>query len=954
MKVPIGHPLASFTRAVLTIDPDGMNVNSNVPRFDESVRIAAVPAPDAVTGGFERVYAPGGYLLASGVDHDGTTPLMVYLNVDNGKLLVFYANTITPQAPKYTTFGTGEVHEKLLEVRIADSASHLAGNGRTFNDLLDNTPAPGAKALEPRTAVICHGAIFVGGPVWVHTGGPLDKYDLKGWGFAINQTQGSPTGWSLVWDDTLQSQGQLYLPRGLYWCMRAAPIWQRGVSYPTAFAISSSDYIFKDQPGGQAASGRAFYFRITRQPLPAPSNWVVGQGTQNTVKAFDIRPPVYRLLNHVHSCIATEWNALDAESPGVQLVASIGDNMVHNRFIRFTMADHTADYTITTPDPWTIQENYHAKADAQGGPAEATQSMQPATGFFAPTAGDIIWTADLQTEWISLMRLPTGGASPDQARFQHLYGWATGYGHDALNPNVPRSRPVFFGLSQPRPEVIGHRLAAVYDEEASLSGATPEARRVLFCPDSTKPREWVQVAATPNVKASPTVAIHESPTQGNYLYFASFGGIERMPIPSATANTLLSIRPMLVAPGGQNMVRSGDYHVQPVDANPFARFSKSGGQWVDPADATRILPNPPSMATRAIQVRTKIGDNTSHAGNVRVSGAQGGWNLAGGPAWTEGTQVRRLRGWVLDNSYNRSGLTAPLLPNKTNQTLVRLWDEQGALSGGNGINYSCDDRWCPVTIISPEGLVQGTGLGLRISGDGRGNDNFKDENYGFFIADLALDGNGSLPYPMTPETNGPDEKLTIGGLTLTTEQSWSIKVAGMVPVANWDHHAGRETFNGSGVSARRWPLFSLWADNDNWIEFSANCETKGFRLRVKANGTILDPIDFGEGRQIWLPDSPVIIGVAHAYTAGAPASRLLYVGASLGGDLVKVGPNGIVVPWSGKTISELRFRGAPSASIPDGEVCEFRWIGGEINPTTALTNTSLPSAFTDLAFLSGP
>lgn len=52
---------------------------------------------------------------------------------------------------------------------------------------------------------------------------------------------------------------------------------------------------------------------------------------------------------------------------------------------------------------------------------------------------------------------------------------------------------------------------------------------------------------------------------------------------------------------------------------------------------------------------------------------------------------------------------------------------------------------------------------------------------------------------------------------------------------------------------------------------------------------------------------------------------------------------------------ELRFRGAaPGGVSNDGEVCEFSWIGGEINPGGVLTHSTMPGAFADLGFLYFP
>ncbi|MFM9994273.1 MAG: hypothetical protein ACKVU4_00570 [Phycisphaerales bacterium] len=73
----------------------------------------------------------------------------------------------------------------------------------------------------------------------------------------------------------------------------------------------------------------------------------------------------------------------------------------------------------------------------------------------------------------------------------------------------------------------------------------------------------------------------------------------------------------------------------------------------------------------------------------------------------------------------------------------------------------------------------------------------------------------------------------------------------------------------------------------------------------------------------------------------------VHIGASLAGELVHVVPNGIDLS-PGSAFTELRFRGA------SGEVCEMRVLGGEIDTTTGMDNTTLAQAFQTLSFLVGP
>ncbi len=934
-----------FSRAIVTIDPDGTRVDPGVPRFDESVRIAAVP------GSYTEVLGGGiaGYLLASGVDGNGTDGLLLYLNVSHGRFRIYQNDSTTP------------LYDYALNVRDVGPntfAAYAPPKPTTFLDLLDNGTGVGARALQPKTAVIFHGAVVVAGPVWIRQSD--GKYELSGWGFALSNNKGAPGSWlTFVHDSDPLQQGQLYVPRGREWCMRAAPIHgARGQANPLSCSICCSDYVFKDQPGGQAVSGRAYYFQILRPGVG--SNWTVGQGAyQDKLKVFDIRPTAFRKLNHAHSCVATEWTPPDSEAQGVQLMVSIGDNRVHNRFIRFTHPSYLGDYTTG----WTVQENYHGKADAATGPAEATESPQPVVALFGPSPGEIIWTADLRSEWLFLMRLPNGDDLPDQARLEHLYGFGTGVGHGFVSGQFdpPRSRPVLMAVSQARPEVSGHSLAAVYDEE-SHTGYEPDARRILFCPDSSKPKEWTQILATHSDGSSPTVAIH-----AGYIYFASFGtGIRRIPIPSltpASAPTLKSLRPMLVGCGGKNLVKELCFFEDvlnpsnPATVTPIQKISNFPPQWQD--GSLPPMPIAPTLADRGLKLRTQRSNSAGYYARVRVSSdVSTSWNtLPPGYQWvtqpTGPVQVRRFRAWLRDGSFDQA---AQITPNKTHALYVRLWDETGVNRAGAVNECSVRDRWVPCTNISVQTIADTRALGLRFNAYTSGSDTDKEDNYGYILIAEALDGNGALPYPLAPppEAEGPDEHLAVTGFSLATTVNWWIKVAGMMPIANWDHYAARGVFNQGTAqfdSDRRWPLLTLWAADDRYVEFLADCENRGFMIRYRTDsGSPVQSVAFGDQKQIWLPDSPWLLAIGFDSVLNR-----LDVGASLAGDTVRRITGGI--PWTaGAPFTKLRFRGATGGYGigANGEVCESRVIGGEINPGSTLGYDALPSAFANLGFLYVP
>jgi hypothetical protein len=173
-----------------------------------------------------------------------------------------------------------------------------------------------------------------------------------------------------------------------------------------------------------------------------------------------------------------------------------------------------------------------------------------------------------------------------------------------------------------------------------------------------------------------------------------------------------------------------------------------------------------------------------------------------------------------------------------------------------------------------------------------------------------------------------------------------MKVALMTPESGWDHRAARETFNGSGTSGRRWPVFTLWASDTRYIEFLADCENKGFLVRVKDGSGAPTEYEFGGGKQIWLPNSPLLVAIGRSNTTSE-----LYIGASLGAGLVETSSDAIALS-SGAALTELRFRGAPGTGYNGhGEVIGLRVFGGMCDTTNALTNANIGGAFVNLDFL---
>lgn len=961
----------TFTRDLDTIDPTGGLVAEDEPRFDWPVSMTPVFAPTLIRA------TTAAFLMASGIDRDGETELMVLYDPGLADFIVLRGGSVNVNFSGTTLYNT-ECNDT-----IRTSSGARAGN---MNDTVRVfPPVTGMDAdtrFVPRTAAVFYGAIVVAGPIMVLNEeeteeNQVDTFDLGGWGFIWNLDQGDPNDWTFLWSDLELSPQQVNHNRGQVWCLRAAPVYYERASCsgelpaPGECWFVCTDYRENGGPDNLISlGGRVYIFKITRDVSgQVPGAWTaVLPGAGNTGLVADLprggtdtQPGC-----HAHSAHMVEWLGPESEEQGVQVIVALGDGQDNQRFARLTLEDKdNADYDDL--NEWTIEGDFHGKRRTTSGAANAGWSSQQPVGVaWGPvgveTRPTLLWGADEQSDWITQMTLPERQETQNppvlqQAQFNFEAGFATGYGR-LLNGDFVRHKPAVFLINQPRIECTDGPLATVLGDASSPS--TSRFARVMYCHNVQSPEKWVQVAQGFGTSEG-TAAIY-----GTNIYYVPYGatGLGLMRVQEPTAPPI-SFRPVVVAAGGKNALVDGFYIADGDHATAFEEMEKVDGEWQDDADFS-FLPQPPSIGVQGQLYKFASSTSatsivTQYIAEMHVSGtASNLWDTSTDPNWeTGGEKVRRYRAWVKGSTYNRA---ATLSPNKTLQLSSQAEDGESTTEpAGAPTKYTSESRWCPATLIGRVPIASDRGLGIRIRSN-FASGNALDENVGYYLVDYAGDGNGSLPYPLPPRSasaaadDHPDELLTVSGslfaLQTGDSEGWMVRLAGMHPVGNWDQYAERR--DGSDADIRYWPLFTLWASDTNWIEFAADCVNRGYRIRLKAGSGAATTHSFGQGKLLWLPDSPLYVALAYNSTTDR-----LYIGASLGGDEVRTvadSGDGINVAslWTTgnlPTFTELRFRGAPD-TVGNNEVNEYRWLGGELEIDETFTNSSMGTAFEDIDFLS--
>jgi hypothetical protein len=454
------------------------------------------------------------------------------------------------------------------------------------------------------------------------------------------------------------------------------------------------------------------------------------------------------------------------------------------------------------------------------------------------------------------------------------------------------------------------------------------------------------------------VSSFDSPAQPN------LSSRSRPSFDGSTPSRYVAQSPLLLGPGGKNMFKASfeTPTVPPGSPHTISKLERDGTGWFDrdtSSSPVYLNPQPPILnnaSNSVFKIKTvQAPDNL--IGQLYPSTAD---HIASidQVGWAADPQLRQFRFHILNNSSSALANQTP--PSTAMVSLgLRNDDITSNLATDSKARVSNQSRWIPHTLAYGEFPFSGSSGGPRIlmriveasmaspSSDG----------YLYLACDLAKDGEGSLGYPQLPEQSGTDERLTITGFDL--QGSFSLLMAGIMPDDDWNHLTPR--FD------HYWPLFTLWADPDNWIEFGAyatghpagsgtnitHIEDGRFRIRINA-ATTLTQFDWprnDDGAIVedlyWSRNSQLLAGLSYDI-----ATNRLTVIASLGGEGARNGgPSAglpIAVFGNGSNFDTLKFWGVSGSTE---EVVAMRWFGGEAVAGAAMTVSGMADQFRTLAFL---
>lgn len=909
----------SFTRKAQTVDPTGAAKGKHAARFDSLMLLAGVETLSDLEGG-------GWSVLDSGFGLDSATPLLVVHNVGGGKLRV-YSGT------GFTTY---------LETTLTLCSVPTSGSPNVYNGLILDDPYT---AYVPQAACVCHGfiALWCMALTLISDGDP-PLWRVVGSAMVVSQSAGASASWELLFDDLLDPvQNGVY--RGAHWSLQkyCVPYPEENGDVLEAWLVPADYHLDSATSTTAADGGRFFPVRITRDAVGAGHTWTPGDGDGIAVMfdMDDLTAYGYRNSRHAHAGGVVAWSG--SESDGVRFVGSLGDDLAKNRLVTALLEDHAGHYTDVSD--WSFSDQYHGRSQNLGVSTDSgIYSPQP-VGFLQARAylstedpEALFIGADNTAESISLIRCPhADGTLPT---IEWINGVDTGYssigGHWFDN---------VFQLRTMAPELGTPIIAWSNEDLGSVNSA----------------RYWYQPGAGSSALlglwASCMVTRYDSNAwavpYGDYIVVSGYvtPGLHYRNKPEVKAH-----RPLILSPGGRNMLKSKFLFETPSgSAHTVEALNYDTGGWYELDGTTHVYldPQPPSLCDQVLKIKTaQSSDNL--IGTLRVSTTSSTSNNETG--WTTGSNLRQFRFLVMDNSA--SNLAALPQPSTSLVSLSLRDDTTTSVATHSKGRVSNHKRWMAHT-LAYDAFTMSNGPRILMRTSEATTSTPSNTGYFYLAGDLAKDGQGSFTYPQPPQTvtsgwdAGPDELFDITGFGLNS--SFTLLIAGMMPGDDWNHRTPR--------TDNYWPLFTLWGDEDNWIEFGAVTDYSivdekfvdagAFRIKYVADGT---PGSFDWPRDTnadlvkdlyWARNSQLLVGFS--YDPSASTDRLKVLG-SLGGDAPRDGgpPGSLPNPLFTTGFDTLKFRGAAN------EVVTWRIFGGKAISGSALPATgssSMATLFKSLGFL---
>lgn len=344
----------NFSRPVPTADPAGRRIMPDRPRYANALSVAGAPVFEKVRDTPSRVF-----MVASGFDHDGVTPLLV----------------------TYETKDTGPLLDVFSVAADAFSLAEQIGAGRVrtlvppTGDLMGGALA--GKQYVLTSGVVCHGLIVLFCTVRMFD--PADRRWIDSANaFVVSQDRGAT--WSLAYESDTFFPGPA---RGSPWSMQNWWPVKRGAAPIDAY-FAAADYCLN--PG--SPGGRLYVMKASR---PAPGHpWVL----KDTTIVMQVAGSGGE---HMHV-----GGVLPYGEQGIRVFAALGDTRPNNRIV--SLVNHQGEYDNGL---WDIIDDYHGTSGSPG--IEGNQFVGCAPG---PSPHTVLAGSDLSIEQVMLLTMPPGSEHP--------------------------------------------------------------------------------------------------------------------------------------------------------------------------------------------------------------------------------------------------------------------------------------------------------------------------------------------------------------------------------------------------------------------------------------------------------------------------------------------------------------------------------------------------------------